>query len=141
MKDFDFVATHKPVNGSAAAVVCKGEHFEPDKMPGCYHSDKPLPVERFKGPRKDNLTGKKFGKFTVIGYLGKFNRTRGTGRWLVQCSCGWYEIRAARVLRNTEGNDEELRSRTMCHECNFLESIKTDKYRNKVKCGSISIKG
>lgn len=135
-RNFDFVFTNKPVNGSAAAVLCKGEHFDPDKKPGCYHSLSPLDTLKFTGLQKDDLTGRKFGKFKVIGFVGKGAKL---GRWLVKCQCGMYEIRTGKTLKNYTGTIEARRSRTMCHECAYLEMIKTDEYKNRVDHGNVTM--
>lgn len=44
-------------------------------------------MNRRKGPRPD-LTGRTFGRLTVIRCAGKFNPRNGEYHWYVQCACG-----------------------------------------------------
>jgi ribosomal protein L37AE/L43A len=54
-----------------------------------------------------DLSGLTIGRFTVIGYLGKFG---GEGKWLVRCACSSYERRSARAIRNPSNGDDACRA-------------------------------
>lgn len=111
-------ANFTPVNRTAALVVSRGEHFEPEvdtsKM---VYSDTPLPIKRPTNAAKSNpaykdLTGLRNGRLTVMGlYAG------GKGRWVVRCACGKYEVRTAKAVKNIANND-------MCSFCHAVERIK-----------------
>jgi len=62
-----------------------------------------------------DLRGKRVGRLTFVGYLGKLRRNR-PGRWLARCDCGKEVIRAAYVFKR--GHDEEQ----MCMACHRAKS-------------------
>lgn len=50
----------------------------------------------------ENLTGQRFGRFTVVGLYDDPNRGASSSkpaRWVVRCDCGAFEARRAKVLR------------------------------------------
>lgn len=85
-----------PVNRDAARALFRGEHFEPAKKVLTNESETPLrvaPITRAMRmcPTFDDLTGRRVGRFTVIGIAWDFN-----GRWVVRCDCGRYSTRRKR---------------------------------------------
>jgi hypothetical protein len=69
----------------------------------------------------DNLTGKTFGRFRVIGYYGA--GTTG-GLWVVRCACGHFETRLAKAIRNPKNNED------CCERCKKLIWLKrADQHR------------
>ena len=115
-RDNDFLFTHKPVNKTASRVLSGGEHYEPRKKLNQFHSIAPLPTKSFSGPKSLDLTGAKFGRFTVIGFLGK-SKAR-PGLWLVRCACGHYETRRSPAIKNPDNHDD------CCSYCRNLKDLK-----------------
>ena len=123
MKNYDFIATDKSVNRTAGMVVKKGIHYdERTRQENYYISKIPLPIIPFIGHKEHDLTGNKYYRLRVIGYIGKGSRT---GRWLVRCTCGNYEVRLAKVLKRKE---EEYGK---CSHCQDLDYIKSEEYRDR----------
>lgn len=118
-KNLDFVLTDRPVNGTAARMLSKGVHYEPQKEASRFHSEFPIstvPVP--KQPGFIDLTGVTFGRMKVVGYVGRFmNGNRGM--WLVRCACGRYETRSSHAIKNPQREDS-------CTYCDYLDLIKTD---------------
>lgn len=113
-------ATIGPVDRVAARVMGPGVHYEKDVHDR--HWKEPPPYYRFipqeGNPQSVDLTGRKFGLFTVIGWLGAVGGSTGRqrkglhkppkrqGAWLVRCACGDYEQRTAKAIRNPK-NDQD----------------------------------
>lgn len=71
--------------------------------------------KRKKGPRPFNdLTGKTFGRLTIIEHRGK--TTNGKHRWLCQCSCGTDKVLSQDLL---------LRTTNPIKSCSCLRNEKT----------------
>ena len=114
-----------PQNATAARVVSRGEHYEPDiDYRGCWHSAVPpamvaidtLHVEaRALAAR---VIGKRFDRLIVIGFAAPIPGYRA--RWVVRCSCGEYELRSSRFFkrggRNAAGD--------WCRQCDHLQNIR-----------------
>lgn len=98
MKEVD---PNLPVNKLAALAVSKSNHQARDYYPASnITSMTPLPTIRWFGPPKDDLTGRKSGRFTVIGCAlfragGKSNATR----WVVKCKCGRYQMLTSKAVK------------------------------------------
>lgn len=105
------IARRRPVDSTAARVTSRGVHYVPVELKpgGPAHSDVPLPMMKWHGPASGNLTGTRFGQFTVIGYAGTSSQ-RGA-RWMVQCACGMYSIRITRSIKNPANHDDR------CERC------------------------
>lgn len=119
--DFDAIAASSPLNVTAGAVVSSGTHYEPQIELGCHlHSDMPIPT-RAAPPgsfvHSRDLTGDKFGRFTVIGLAAEYNPKKNAP-WVVRCACGAYETRKARAITNP------LNTGDCCRACQHLELIK-----------------
>jgi len=122
---YDFIAKNAPINKTAKVVMQEGEHYIKDNLPQVLTSDEPIQTIQYKGSLKSNFTGKRFGKFVVVGFYGdrvRANGERRYGRWVVRCSCGRYEVRSSKTIRI--GNEHGC-----CQYCFELESIKR-KYRD-----------
>lgn len=103
----------KPVNKTAALVVSVGEYYEPDKrvqVPA--EGDLPIMTKPLP-PNTENLSGTRFGRFTVIGMAEEY-----PGRWVVRCICGRYSLRVRKAIKNP-GNKYD-----MCEHCRHLCYIK-----------------
>lgn len=128
VKNYDFVVTNKPVNSTAKKVLQKGEHCEIDKKfkssESLLYTDIMPKCEKYKGPKKHNLSGKKYGNLTVIKY---YKKGRNNAKWLCKCSCGMYIIRLAKSLKR--GNSTE------CDKCNTIKDMRNKKHNvNKKFC-------
>lgn len=99
---FDAVLTSAPLNSTAAKVVARGEHWVPETPlpPGMQHWKSPPPMKPFvaSATGQSNLTGTKFGKFTVIGLLAVEGGKHRGARWVCRCVCGDYESRSAQAI-------------------------------------------
>lgn len=126
-KDNDFLFTNKPVNKTASKVLSSGEHFESHKKLNQFHSIAPLQTQPFAGPKHLDLSGTKFGRFTVVGCLGGFQRGKGV-LWLVKCACSHYETRRTPAIKNPNNQDD------CCSYCRQLEFLKhRDRYKQEAE--------
>lgn len=126
---FDVLRTSKPVNKTAGLVTSSGIHWNPN-LKGNSHArkwaDKPtdwlIPIPK-SGHRAtfEDLTDRKVGRFTVVGWLGKpGNRTNTHNRksaWLVRCVCGNYETRSAKAIKAAN-------PLAACEHCLYLRRVK-----------------
>ena len=126
---FDKLITSRPVDGAAARVLSKGVHYKPDNVIArllwtAPPKLEPIPVNLRATPKFEDLTGRKFGRFIVAGYLGKpLGEKQKQPCWLVRCSCGDYETRTARAIRNPQNAGDR------CENCRHLAYLKrTDSY-------------
>ena len=110
-----------PVNKAAGRVLGGGFNYEPNKKIVQQHWSAPPKI--VPAPRNfEDLTGRKFGRFTVIGYLPSTNTSKGS-LWLVRCVCGDYESRRTRSVRNPKNNND------CCENCRHLIHLKrTDEF-------------
>ena len=87
----------QPVNKMAAMSYSKGVTFEP-RFKSAKVFDIHPETYPFLGHKKDNLTGTKYSKLTIIGYLGKSNKKRGC-LWLAKCVCGKYTVCRTKAIK------------------------------------------
>lgn len=123
--------TDIPVNKQTAIVVspCKKEGFIFKRVP-CVSSMAPLPMRKFPGPSKDDLTGKTIGRLLVVGFsvLERKRKDCSSGRWVVRCLCGRYEIRTSKSIK---GLHKHPSKNYCCHECDrTIETRKGKKTPN-----------
>lgn len=90
---------------TSAMVFAAGVHYQQKGKVTCPHWNTQPQVRRVP-KNTTNLTGIKFGRFTVIG----LHRTI-LGSWVVRCTCGDYETRKARSVLNTNNFGDR------CHKC------------------------
>lgn len=119
---FDKLLASRPVNRAAARVLGGGVHYEMKKEIVQRHwtsppSTQPITSELRACPSFEDLTGRVFGRFRVVGYLGKFNKSKPP-LWLVRCVCGDYESRYAKSIRNSENVGDR------CEKCRNLVHLK-----------------
>ena len=130
---FDKLAVSRPVNRQSATVAGSGgSHYSP-KIKTCervysdipVHSDVPAKMVQNlpKAPTFTDLTGRKFGKFTVVGYLGKLN-PKVKGKWQVRCVCGSYEQRTAKAICSAIAGVPGTESTAMCLSCYQWNAVK-----------------
>ena len=96
----DAVIASVPANATAARVMARGEHWTPEKVPppGLLHWESPPPIKPFVGTAGQDYTGKKFGRFTVVGLLGISGGKNRGERWVVRCSCSHFEARTPQSI-------------------------------------------
>ena len=110
-----------PVNRVSAVVVGKGFAYKPNKNITQRHWKNLQPTKKVNYKETD-LTGLKFGRFTVIGKYGNFGKKKKP-RWLVRCTCGDYETRTSRAINNPKNNND------CCDYCRHLIQLKrTDEF-------------
>ena len=108
-----------PINRLAKSVVRDG--IAPVRRQIRVHNN-PLyeicpPVDKFTGPAIYDLTGKKFGRLTVIGFkLGPTPNQKGG--WVVRCDCGLFQIRRSKCLRTPSGDGS-----WMCDQCDYVHEL------------------
>lgn len=115
MKDLH---ARKPVNKTAATVTSRGVHYDPDKIVQTNDSDLPIATrpftkEELKQKSFVDLTGRRVGRFSVIGAARDFK-----GRWVVRCDCGTYSTRRAKSIKNPENVQDR------CEHCRHLAFLK-----------------
>lgn len=125
---FHRILTSDPVDRTAARVMRPGIHWEPKLNPGCIEHWKDRPPT-LPAPRPD-LTGTTFGRFTIVGYLGRKGNKTNKARWLARCACGAYEARRARTIRETCGED-------MCIACRAVGALRTGRAKTETTFESI----
>ena len=113
---FDRLLTSIPLNKIAGAVTSRSsDHYEPNVDMACHeHWEAPPPCKP-KPPGMADLTGARFGRMAVVGFLGKATPKSEKARWLVRCACGDYEARTARAVRNPANIEDK------CRKCRHWE--------------------
>lgn len=101
---FNHIATGTPINRTAAvSVSARGSDWVPEARmpPGFRHWKSPPAMLAWaqapRYPGEEDLTGKKFGRLTVLGILA--DSPAGGRRWVLRCVCGDYEARASKAIR------------------------------------------
>jgi hypothetical protein len=116
--NFDAVAAASPLNREASTVR--------DGSGDLYEVTVPAHVEHYTAPPKpmmpcpsdvEDLTGFRRGRFTVVRF---HHPCKDGGKWLVRCTCGDYEVRRAKALKN--GLEQDL----SCYCC-----LRTDTLRKR----------
>lgn len=138
--NFDKVVSSVPVNKQSSIVTSKGvERIKrPKTRRGQQIFDVCPDIFDFRGPDSDNLTGKRFGYFTVVGFRPRqekmkllksggaiLTKNNKPGMWVVRCDCGYYEVRSKKALTRPS-KFENL----MCTECQYVEWVKNGKVKN-----------
>jgi len=124
---FDKLLASRPVNRQAARVLAGGVHYKPNKKIVQRHWTTPPPLVAIPESAKSNpcfvdLTGRSFGRFRVIGYLGKSNNKAS---WLVRCACGDFETRRSRAILNPENYGDR------CANCQHLAFLKREEIHRR----------
>jgi len=124
------IAARAPVDKTAALVVSRGVHFEPKnvkKRAFTIRSKNALPTVNPRGRRDlekstgwENLTGRKYGRLTVVGLFDMGDNRAGL--WVVKCCCGNYETRNKKQILNTRGYRSHATD--ACDECRHMNLLK-----------------
>ena len=107
-----------PINVTSSNVINGGASLEVNKKITCLESDFPMPTRPLL-KHEQNLTGHKFGKFTVIG---KAEDHKG---WIVKCVCGKYTVRQSKAIKNTENSFD------CCEICRHRLYLKREEVRRQ----------
>lgn len=113
--------TPVPVNRAAASIIRPGIRYEENFISlGEILSEAPLPTIPY--PRsarpEDDISGLKFGRFTVIGMADLPSRS-SKASWVVRCACGRFCYRKKASLMGCAGS-----TAAMCRRCDHVESKK-----------------
>lgn len=121
-----------PVDRVAARVISAGAKYEPNCKAQVEEFISP-PAMKPKhlyptDPSFIDLTGRKKGRFTVIGLLDGPKAST----WVVRCSCGTYTTRTAKSIKSAETN--KAAQLDACRECMHLAWLKREEiYRRTGK--------
>ncbi len=124
MSDFDRILTSAPLDITAARVTSRGERYEPTFKPSRERFDAPplcVPLDEMDDQVREFaalLIGTCFGRMTVIGYAREQGSPKKRSRWVVRCSCGYYEIRKVKAIRNP------MNSNDCCQACEHTVRFK-----------------
>ena len=103
----------KPINKTAAIAISGGHHFKSRKKIQTADRDYPIKIRAFTRSENQSgridLTGIKFGRFTVIGVSAETPKV-----WVVRCSCGIYTERRQKSILNPNN------SKDCCEYCREL---------------------
>lgn len=132
---FDRILTSSPLNATAAKVTARGEHWEPEGQipPGLKHWKAPPPMKHYEvrstSPGNVDLTGKKFGRFTVLGLWAE---TASDGaRWVCRCVCGDYEARSSKSIKAAmAGLSHDMSLSFQCYYC-YAWAATARRYKKK----------
>jgi hypothetical protein len=118
------ILASQPIDMNAARVTGRGIHWDSSEKPNPHarrweafpsHLIRPMPTT---AATFEDLTGRRVGRFTVVGYLGKLNRKK-KAVWLCRCTCGAFESRGAAAITNVDRNPNDS-----CMSCRYLERVK-----------------
>lgn len=118
--DWDALAAAAPLNRDASiARDGSGEIFTPLKRGLKERQFTEIPPLRAHPPDPGfvDMTGRKIGRLTVVGYLGKGHKG---ALWLVRCACGAFERRVTRTLKRSAVDGRNDR----CGECGYLDELR-----------------
>ena len=128
--DWDDIHARVPVNAITARVVGRGIDYVPEKPTDIGESDLPIkttvvnPVLSCNPDFKD-LTGAKFGRFTVVGILDTEASDSKKVKWVCKCFCGRHATRSSRAVRNPKNSGD------MCSFCQDLERLKKNDFKKR----------
>jgi hypothetical protein len=114
---------HNPIDKIAARVVSKVSHAQSEFYCGDkIYSMSPLPMRQFPGFKEHDLTGKKSGRFTVIGcalFVPKNYLTSRANsvRWVCRCTCGRYGMLTTKAIKKNHPEN-------MCDPCNKVYNLR-----------------
>lgn len=123
-------STLGPVDRLAASVIREGTHYHSPNFRNVILSDNRISTKAYpRGlPPEDNLTGRVFGRFTVLGLRAC------SSAWVVRCRCGRYTCRRAKSLK-----DGVVIAHKMCAACEYHEKRKVGGSAKGLKPSSLQI--
>lgn len=122
MKDhWDKIGASVPVNSQAAKSIGRGfEYTSPKKVLTQEWDSPPTMFSRIPKGEFD-LTGHKFGRFTVIGKLMWEKRSVDKALWVCRCACGKYAARTSKAARNPANAEIDR-----CEQCRHVAYLKRE---------------
>lgn len=129
--DFDTVAPLMPFDKTASQVSARGEHFDWKAPDDVLHTSDPIPTrgpnrEELSNPQFVDLSGKRIGRFTVVG-IAEVITTNGQN-WTVRCVCGSYETKKAKTLKAWISGDVKGSHEPMCGWCSNNQRLLRGQY-------------
>ncbi len=124
----DKIITSRPVNRTAGVVVGEGYAYTPNKKIQTADQANPILTKPVPLEVRENLTGKRVGRFVVVGYSASDG---SKAKWVVRCDCGIYSLRRHKSIKNPSNNQDR------CEICRDLMYLKRHDYyrRNGDNCG------
>lgn len=119
----DDIHARRAIDKKAALAVSSSEAYLPKKICGTTHTyappetREPNPCERGNSSFTD-LTGYKFGRFTVVGLC----KHAIPAKWVVRCVCGAYSTRKAKAIKNPNNSLDR------CEHCRHLAHLKRTEF-------------
>lgn len=116
------IYTSVPIDSTARRVTSEAPN---DELKGSYkHNEymslvRPPILKSTFSKKEHDLTGKKFGKFTVIG-LFIYQNPKKKSKWVVQCKCGYYTSRVGVSIRRAIENKETDHE---CRNCQYVSNL------------------
>lgn len=107
----------RPINKTAALVVSGGQSYNFKETSPIKDSPFPLPTRPLGQNEKEDLSGRKIGRLSVVGRSATDN-----GKWVCRCSCGTYILRKSKSLLAESGKT------CPCHQCERLAVSKKSEY-------------
>lgn len=130
--NWDALLASTPISSQAAKdASARGTSFKPAKdLYGDHHQHSHAPFKTKPIKTGIDLTGHVWGRLTVIGLADLPDRKKSDksrkAAWVVRCTCGTYEMRTARALR-----DPKYLSRAMCSECDYVSEMKAGRVKKR----------
>ena len=106
---FDKLFASRPVNKQTALANSGGYTYKPNMQKGVKTTQTCPPILPLSPKIKEDLTGKKCGRITVVGYGGRDKR-QNVAKWVIRCVCGNYEFRRSQKINLNLSYDR-------CQEC------------------------
>lgn len=124
MSDFDRILASSPVNVQAAKQMGKGISFTPGvNIQNSYREmpeTKPILNKHLANPSFIDLTGKVFGRLTVMGLA--VSNSKKTASWVCRCTCGMY----AKAKKKSLLNSRPSGGAHMCGSCSYTQSLRRE---------------
>jgi hypothetical protein len=109
------IARRQPVDQAAARVTQPGPRgLESAKRIRSHYSATPIAVRPVPDSCQDDLTGRRVGYLTVVGFARDLAKL-----WVCRCVCSYYVTRHARAIKNPR--NQEIDRCERCRELAFLK--------------------
>lgn len=121
---WDKLAVSTPLNATAGRVTSTSRGLQPagPRAAETYLVWKTAPQTTAVPRLTEDLTGRQIGRLTVAGYLGNMGTDKG--KWLVRCSCGDFEVRNSKAVKNPANSADA------CKQCRHVEFLKRSNTSN-----------
>lgn len=118
-----------PIDKIAARVVSKcNDQLKEFHTGHTAYSRVKFPTTHFNGPKEHDLSGKKAGRFIVIGLAlwrpNNWKTSANSNRWVSRCSCGGYQMFTTRGIKKNLDNKN-----FMCIECRKNNQLNSNPLR------------